>query len=95
MQKSPFVPTPRQCQRIVRVRRLGLCESARLQYEADPLLRWFINSLWVIGTVDGVNGRQPFAAGAPETVSRRGSARSHRAGEARWPQPQTRRYIAS
>lgn len=65
MSKNKFVPTPATCSKIVRERRRALCPSARAEYDASPVTRWLINTLWVIGSVDHSNGRKPFThAGA-------------------------------
>jgi hypothetical protein len=60
MSKNKFVPTPAVCRKIIHERRQALCRSARAEYDASPLTRWWINTLWVIGTVDQANGRKPF-----------------------------------
>jgi hypothetical protein len=60
MSKNKFVPTRATCSKIVRERRQALCPSARAEYDANPLTRWWINTLWVIGSVDQTNGRKPF-----------------------------------
>ena len=60
MSKNKFVPTPAICQMIVRERRKALCSSARAAYDANPVTRWWINTLWVISSVDQSNGRRPF-----------------------------------
>jgi hypothetical protein len=58
--RKHLAPSPAVCRKIIRERRRALCPSARAEYDANPLNRWWINTLWVIGSIDRANGRKPF-----------------------------------